>query len=231
MNSHFGGYNGGAGVDGLWFSYAGSGGATHIATRSGLLKDLESYKGTLVNNSYYNSSVIMIVAGGGGLYTAHSATYSDKNCPTADMGSSNGGGYKGGGRNSLGGTQINGGVSQITDPTTGTVYTEDCNGKFGQGCGVHVYNQSSSAGGGGFYGGAGFNNLFECGGGGSGYIASSSLISGGGITKHMTGYSIPTSTAAATRTNSNTNVSATATADYSKMGNGYAKITYLGVSV
>ena len=69
------------------------------------------------------------------------------------------------------------------------------------------------------------------GGGGSGYIGSSNLISGGGITKHMTCYSCTTSTANATRTNSNTNVSATATADYSKIGNGYARITYLGTSI
>jgi hypothetical protein len=69
------------------------------------------------------------------------------------------------------------------------------------------------------------------GSGGSGYIGNSSLISGGGTTKHMTCYSCTTSTVDSTRTNSNTNVSATATADYSKTGNGYARITYLGTNI
>ncbi|MDO4967493.1 MAG: glycine rich domain-containing protein [Candidatus Saccharibacteria bacterium] len=65
--------------------------------------------------------------------------------------------------------------------------------------------------------------------GGAGSTVSSGT--GGGITKHMTCYSCTTSSVAATRTNSNTNVSATATADYSKTGNGYAKITYLGPTI
>ena len=87
----------------------------------------------------------------------------------------------------------------------------------------------SSAGGSGWYGGGG--GYGTGGSGGSGYIGSSNLISGGGITKHMTCYSCTTSNVDATRTTSNANVSATATSDYSKTGNGYARITYLGTSL
>jgi hypothetical protein len=56
-------------------------------------------------------------------------------------------------------------------------------------------------------------------------------LSSSSFTKHMTCYSCTTSTADSTRTNSNTNVSDTATADYSKTGNGYARITYIGSSI
>ena len=47
----------------------------------------------------------------------------------------------------------------------------------------------------------------------------------------MTCHSCETSTAAATRTYSSTNVLEGATSDYSKIGNGYARITYLGTSI
>ena len=45
---------------------ATGGGSTHIATQQELLKNLEDYKGNLVDDSYYVSDVIIIVSGGGG---------------------------------------------------------------------------------------------------------------------------------------------------------------------
>ena len=225
-----GGYNGdGSGLAGHEAKnqtyYSGGGGATHIATVSGLLKNLSSYKNTGGTNI---SKEILIVAGGGGGGLVH--RYQDLtrgNYWTGQGGE--GGGYSGvqgtsGGR-STGGTPGN-------QTSAGCGYTNttqlDC-GNFGLGATSSTSSWNSvysSGGGGGWYGG-GFGGFVGA-GGGSGYIGSSNLISGGGITKHMTCYSCTTSTATATRTNSNTNVSGVATADYSKTGNGYARITWMG---
>ncbi|MBP5675377.1 hypothetical protein J6W91_03555 [Candidatus Saccharibacteria bacterium] len=215
-----GGYNGGGSTIGnsdpnsYWTT---GGGATHIATVSGTLPTLEAYKGTLSSDgSYYNSSEILIVAGGGG-GTSRNVAYADSKFSYGGSG----GGYKGG---DSGTVTYSTAYKAYGGLQTG-IYPTDYSAQpsFGQGASGVI-----SGGGGGFYGGG------VCGyiaGGGSGYIGSSNLISGGGVTKHMTCYSCTTSTAAATRTNSNTNVSATATADYSKTGNGYARITYLGTSI
>ena len=243
-----GGYNGGgqAGCgkesaslsDSYVWRTATGGGATHIASVSGLLKNLESYKGTLTNNSYYVSNEILIVAGGGGGGSVH--RYG---------GSWQGYGGHGGGVNSVSGasagrstqptvaTQLAGGqgynrtnLLQIPPFTaSGFGYatgTADC---FTDSSKTDCYGSAIPGGGGGWYGGAG--SVYTSSSGGSGYISSSNLISTSTITKHMTCYSCTTSSVAATRTNSNTNVSATATSDYSKTGNGYAKILYLGASV
>ena len=135
-----------------------------------------------------------------------------------------------------GGTQLAGGAGGTSNGTTWQ------SGTFGLGGGYNTPDDymvdgdtgrcwlgSGAGGGGGFYGGGATMHVGA--GGGSGYIGSSNLISGGGVTKHMTCYSCTTSSVAATRTYSNTNVSGTATADYSKTGNGYARITYLGTSI
>ena len=48
----------------------------------------------------------------------------------------------------------------------------------------------------------------------------------------MTCYSCTTSTAANTRTNSNTTTpTTTPTADVARIGNGYARITYMGTAI
>ena len=102
--------------------------------------------------------------------------------------------------------------------------------KFGQGEDGGSY---SSAGGGGYYGGLYGSGLYSStisSGGGSGYIGNSLLISGSTLTKHMTCYNCTTSTDTSTKTNTTTNVSATPIADYAKIGNGYARITYIGTT-
>lgn len=80
-----GGYNGGGKGCSRDSYSAGGGGATHIATRSGLLSKLENYKDTII-----------IVAGGGGGATDYS-----KSAAVGEAG--NGGGVSGGGE--LPGTQ------------------------------------------------------------------------------------------------------------------------------
>ena len=208
-----GGYNGGGtGSYSRASEYSGGGGgATHIAKVSGLLKTLSSHA---------SNGNILIVAGGagGGSTCAGEETI-------IGYYSGTGGGYIGGVNylsTATGGTQSSGGT--FSDGF-------GSNGSFGQGGNGYIRGsgcESSGGGGGGYYGGASNN---YSGSGGSGYIGSSNLISGGGITKHMTCYSCTTSSATATRTISNTNVSATPTADYSKTGNGYARITYLGAII
>ena len=78
----------------------------------------------------------------------------------------------------------------------------------------------AGSGGAGLYGG-----YSGCGGGGgSSYIGNSLLTD-----KAMYCYNCTESTDESTKTISTTNVSSTPTSNYAKQGNGYAKITYLGV--
>ena len=89
-----GGYNGGGSGVSTGGKYgSGGGGATHIATQSGLLSTLENKKES-----------ILIVSGGGGAGFAHQ--YSSLNT----IGGS-GGGYKGSGTN--GGSQLSGGSNSV----------------------------------------------------------------------------------------------------------------------
>lgn len=133
---------------------------------------------------------------------------------------------RGGSHCGLGGTQTAGGKNG-----GGYNNLENlANGYFGHG-GEHtpaIQCCGNSGGGAGWYGGGASLRGHGGGGGGSSYIGSSSLVSGAGVTKHMTCFDCTTSSDNNTKTNSNSNVSGTATADYSKSGNGYAKITYLG---
>jgi hypothetical protein len=235
-----GGYNGGGGIpysannDG-----ASGGGATHIATVAGLLKNLSTYKDTGGTNV---SKEILIVAGGGG----GEGSTGGGSGSTAVYGG-NGGGFSGQKGYSVwgsscglnvssgdGGTQTAGGATYNTCATYHQPHMNSTAGSFGQGGQSGSTSGSdtgaSGGGGGGWYGGGG--GFILSGGGGSGYIGSSNLISSSSITKHMTCYSCTTSTAAATRTNSNTNAATSAaTADRAKLGNGYARITYLGTSI
>ncbi len=234
-----GGYNGGGNAY-HWKNNdcinGGGGGATHIATVSGLLKNLSSYKDTGGTNV---SKEILIVAGGGGGYggVPNSLSSNVNKNPGGNAGGTSGnkGTYHSIDGWGSGGTQTTGGVftSVFSDRGYGKPggfgYGGDSSRTSDNNSGS-TPNGGGSAGGAGWYGGAG-SSAGASAGGGSGYIGSSNLLSGAGITKHMTCYSCTTSTVAATRTNSNTNVSATATADYSKTGNGYARITYIGTSI
>lgn len=203
-----GGFNGGgrgANKDANVISTSG-GGATHVATKSGLLSSLKGYKDN-----------ILIVSAGGGGTSYQSGTYSG-------VGGS-GGGYIGSdGTNTMtdykpgaGGTQSSGGNSGggvANNQERGT------SGSFGQGGNGNYY---SGGGGAGLYGGGASNQSGA--GGGSSYIGNSLLSD-----KSMYYYcssSCNTSTATSTKTVSTTCVDETAKKNCAKLGNGYVKITYV----
>lgn len=206
-NEYNGGYNGGGGC-GYYgsneTSYNGAGGgATHIATQSGLLSSLEN-----------NKNSILIVAGGGG-----GGSYNTGNSNYRGIGGS-GGGYQGNDAPSYtsasfygkGGTQTAGGSKDTHSITT--------SGVFGS-AGKITSNGSSntSGGGGGFYGGGSSTGPS---GGGSGYIGNTNLTE-----KLMYCYNCTESTDTNTKTVSTTNTSEEPIANYAKIGNGYVRITYL----
>ena len=190
-----GGYNGGGTAN---TNDYGGGGATHIATVSGLLSTLSS-----------KTSNILIVAGGGG-----------------GQGKSGAGGSGGGinGVKGFKGTSDKGGGGG-TQTAGGSCYESSwCNkGSFGIG-GDYKQGNNGGAGGGGYYGGGSSTNGgdYGGGGGGSGYIGNSLLTD-----KYMYCYNCTTSTATATKTYTTTNVSDTPTADYAKSGAGAIRISYL----
>ena len=212
---------------------SGGGGATHVATVSGLLSNLESSKQSILiisaggggGGEMTRDSVIAqgIGGDGGGAFGVHGFD----NTPVATWGAGRGGAYCGLGASQTAGNGNGHGVnSSSINYSVGLGY-------FGHGgeypsaiecCG-------NSGGGAGWYGGGASLRGHGGAGGGSSYIGSSDLVSGAGTTKHMTCFECTTSSDSSTRTNSNSNVSGTATADYSKSGNGYAKITYLGDSI
>lgn len=152
-NSTLGGYNGGGDgssykkSSGTWPIGGSGGGATHIATVTGLLS-------TLSDNM---DSVLLVAGGGGGAGGLHGWNDEGDEVRTRNTGGT-GGGLTGGtglGGSSTGGTQTSGGTSYI-------------NGSFGTG-GSSTSTYPGAGGGGGFYGGAA--GYFASGaGGGSGYI-------------------------------------------------------------
>ena len=162
-----GGYNGG-GPGGI--GHAGGGGATSIATKSGLI------------NKPVIKDYLYVVAGGGGGGTSAAERV----------------GYSGGG--------FKDGYSSATQ--TATVY--------GGGGGTHGT-------GGGYYGSNQGRNTDYRSAGGSGYI-------GNPLNRNavMYGYEVPESDETATKTISTTNVSEVVTPQYAKIGDGFARITYLG---
>ena len=223
------GYNGG-GISSYQISSAnnyfygsGGGGATHIATVSGLLASL-------------NKSIdkIIIVSGGGG----GSSTSSLKvNNNTTDGIGGSGGGHIGNNGSMLltypsellnkfdddrwygtGGNQTFGGDSQSTHSLSQLI-----NASFGRGC-TPTNSLFSSymrvSGGGGFYGGG--CGTHSGGGGGSGYIGNSLLTE-----KSMYCYNCQESSEESTKTISTTCTSATSTENCAKQGNGYARITLI----
>ena len=192
-----GGYNGGGNGDGYG---AGGGGATHIATTTGVLKDLSS-----------NKSDVIIVAGAGG----------GASCD-ADGRPASGGGYIGNGTNGANTSQAGRRATGGTQETGGLRGTEGKaeNGGFGYGGGTSTYDDWTGGGGAGWYGGG--SVYCVTGGGGSGYINTSKLTEA-----YMYGYNVLTSNETATKTYSTTNVSSTPPATYAKQGNGYARITAL----
>ena len=164
-----GGYNGGGagGYDAWWGRGGSGGGATHIASRNGVLRDLSAYK-----NSIY------LVAGGGGGAGGSQAS------------SGAGGGYTGGVGHSPwpdGECTVGGGTAAAPGRSGSEGITI---GGFGYGgAGISYYPDenisamvNNGGGGGGWYGGAGGDakqKSYGCGGGGgSGYIGG---VSGGSM--------------------------------------------------
>ena len=204
-----GGYNGGGRGAGSSnpLVYSGSGGgATHIATKSGLLSEL-----------YDSLSDILIVAGGGG-----ANSYQKINGLEYSGSAGSGGGFRGTDgtttqsdfKNGSGGNQTSGGAS--SSATYKNVPRGDA-GTFGQGGNGNFY---SAGGGGGFYGGGASNQSGS--GGGSGYIGNSLLTN-----KVMYCYNCEESSEETTKTISTSCIEVNATENCSKGGNGYAKITYI----
>ena len=205
----YGGYNGGGNSyyrsDEKW---GAGGGATHIATKSGLLSALSSEN---------DIPKILIVSGGGGGAYAFNVQ-----CGSA-------GGYKGvdgclrtGFTQATGGTQTNGGSGSFS-------------GTFGMGGNCNGSN--CSGGGAGFYGGGGTNATSGAGGSsyiGNPLLTGKSMYCYGceesnepsTFTVSTTGDSELKDT-----TNCPDGYSEDPIAKCAKAGNGYAKITYLGKSI
>ena len=209
LGGYNGGGSGGIGTYDYWINYrkesnpigsAGGGGATHIATESGLLSTL---KKTQEN--------ILIVAGGGGGATP------------APVISGSGGGISGGngyvcnGSYILGGTQLDGFSFGKGEDGHDSEQATDSDA------------EGSGGGGAGFYGGFSYQGIETksdaAGAGGSGYIGNSLLTE-----KSMYCYNCQESSEESTKTISTTCTSATPTANCAKQGNGYARITLVSIN-
>jgi len=219
-----GGYNGGGNSYTSYtsnqYSSGSGGGATHIATVSGELKNLSAYKDTAGDNV---SNEIIIVSGGGGGALSYLDTRNSAYGTIDYLGS--GGGVSG---VSPLHTNYGSGYAGNTMPTGGTQSTGGTGtyaGTFGSGSTSLTSDpvQATPGGGGGWFGGASSN--FTGASGGSGYIANPSLID-----KHMYCYDCEESTEESTYTISegeNSCHSADPLPDCAKEENGYAKITIL----
>ena len=165
-----GGYNGGGNAYAGSQVSSGGGGATHFATHTGLLSDLEEYKGELnTAKNVYESSTILIVAGGGGGggyyssyigYGGHGGGFNG--CSGWDAWTNTYKGYAGDG-----GKQTSGGGTYNTSSISGS----STFGSFGLGSSTYFESFGHSGGGGGFYGGGTSSRGHGGAGGGSGYIA------------------------------------------------------------
>ena len=213
-----GGYNGGG--SGANYSLqagrvaGGGGGATHIAFVSGKLASLEKYKGSLSDDGkYYVSNDIVIVSGGGG---GSWYFHTDVNYHTVTPGDA--GGIQA--SNSVAWTEQAYGYVYASGGTqigTGTQYAT-VKGGFGEG--ASRTNYVTAGGGGGFFGG---NAGDLVGAGGSSYIANPLLTN-----KSMYCYNCQESSEESTKTISTTCANETPTENCAKIGNGYARITYIG---
>lgn len=195
-------------------SVGSGGGSTHIAKENKLIENL--------NN---NLNSLLIVAGGGGASSAHIG--SNGNYSWSGYGGDGGGIIGGTARKgedtyytATGGTQTSGGSGEWT------ARENVLDGSFGISTKNLEYIITNTDNiidytGGGFYGGGG--SWGSAGGGGSSYIGNPLLTN-----KVMYCYNCTESKEEVTKTISTTNVSATPISNYAKIGNGYAKITYLG---
>ena len=199
-----GGYNGGGNGFGNTDKFVGSGGgATHIGF----------FNETLASHGN-NDGLIIVAGGGGGSGFQSNSAYGN---------GGNGGGYIGndGTRSATNYPQPTGG----TQTEGGTGYNQSGaanNGTFGQGSGITA--ASGTGAGGGYYGG-GSGRYYVGASGGSGFINGSNIVT---ANRKMVCYDCAESTDIPTYTISNECVLDSATPNCSKLGNGYAKITFLG---
>lgn len=212
------------------YGYNGGGftGKTNGSSGGGATSIQSSFIGTGELRDYADSKdAVLIVAGGGG---GHDGAY-DK--PSEDVYLSNGGGWTGdrgarGGSavrlNAYPGTQsqaIRGGINYTFTRSSGFGYG---GGDMGRGADNDDYG---GGGGSGWYGGEAENG-YGSGAGGSGYIGGVASSSTYHITRHMYGYQVPTSDGESLKTITGACASQSPKADCAKMGNGFARITYLG---
>lgn len=198
-----GGYNGGGNVSAISANHinGAGGGASHIATASGLLSSLAD-----------NQDAVLLVAGGGG-----GGRNQSNHVSQARWGyGGSGGGFKSSGAYS------NNNTTTMTKQTA-CISTQTTGGPFGQA------NSSSgnSAGGGGWRSGLGGDGngcaFLGSGSGGTGYINTSRLTNA-----HMTCYDCEESNETATKTISTECTNSTPTVDCAKEGHGHVLITFMG---
>ena len=203
-----GGYNGGGKT--LQYKestyYGSGGGATHIATTTGLLRTLESHKG----------NIYIVAAGGGG-----ASNFRENNSSGYNAIGGSGGGIEGSSGTATRTDRVNSctGGNQLTAGTGYRNTEEYYNVGSGFGIGGYPGKYLGPGAGGGFYGG-GTSEVITC--GGSSYIGNTNLTN-----KTMYCYNCTESSETATKTISTTNVSETPTSNYAKIGNGYARITLI----
>ncbi len=206
-----GGFNGGGNSGyGTGQDAYGGGGATHIATTSGLLKELSSNR----------TSILIVAAGGGG------------GCQSANCTYGHGGGYvgaKGYDIHNRSSSAFNGTGATLTAPGYAANRSNCGVGAFGQGANFCNLGYGGAGGGAGYFGGGGSNRGHGSGGGGSSYVGSNDLISYDKVTKGTYCYGCSASNAENTKTTQTKNVSASPTSNYAKKGTGYAKISMLRI--
>ena len=157
-----GGYNGGGSgrtsgaYDKTWYCSSG-GGATHIATATGILSSLSANK----------QSILMVGGGGGGGLYSNSGNAGAGVLPVYNF-------YGGAGGGLIGSNSVQINTAYGGTQTAGGSGGSGADGIFGAGGGVS--SGAGSGGGGGLYGGEA-SYYYAAGAGGSGYL-SSSLISG-----------------------------------------------------
>ena len=175
-----GGYNGGGSTKynrTCGHRTSSGGGATHIATRSGLLSALSSYKTTDV--------LIVGGGGGGGGYSTGTGGSGGPTGGTATYGS-----YT---NTATGGSTSAGGTSSVGSSYYSSMTTVGSSGSFGQGgAGAIVSSGAGGAGGGGgYFGGAGGSGGAICygapGGGGSNFIKSGLTVVSNTTQSSLTG--------------------------------------------
>lgn len=191
--------NGGYNGGGLGYSYEGD---DRGAGSGGGATHISFESGVLSSLSNKKDKVIMVSGGGAGAAQC---------CDGYNKITGSGGGF-------IGGTGIYVNVSL----SGGNQIEGSSGGLFGQG--GNCATTDCSGGGGGYYGGAAISGGGGFGSGGSGYIGNTKLTN-----KTMYCYNCTESTDVNTRTITTTNVSEKPISNFAKKGNGYARITYIGV--